>query len=333
MKTAAFNTGSDIHLLDHIAPLASLLQIPLIVTEELNAELGARYYPDVEIQYWPDLEHRLGEICEQYDALIECKYWQPHLKYLFQTLYKKKMHLIFCPHGFSDKGTQTPLLAPYATQDAALLYGPRHFEMLKTLNALPPLYIFVGNYRLTYSQKHPLLLPKKGKTVLYAPTWRDADQSTSFFDYGAKVIQELPNDWNLILKPHPLLEQRDPAQFYRLTALGEKKENVLLLNNFPPVYPVLSIADIYLGDASSVGYDFLYFNRPLYFFPSKQNLPLHRAGKVIDPTKNLYLQMDVKPKDQTAFYEEVFGYSPIGGSTTTLSKSFKRLATGLTKAS
>ena len=57
----------------------------------------------------PDLEFKLSAIAEQFDVLFECKYWAPHLKLLFQQLYNKKMQLVFCPHGQSDKGYQTPL--------------------------------------------------------------------------------------------------------------------------------------------------------------------------------------------------------------------------------
>ena len=42
MRCAAFNTGSDFHLLDHIAPLAAIMEMPLITVEEQNYELACR---------------------------------------------------------------------------------------------------------------------------------------------------------------------------------------------------------------------------------------------------------------------------------------------------
>ncbi|HSX25494.1 MAG TPA: CDP-glycerol glycerophosphotransferase family protein [Chlamydiales bacterium] len=318
MRCAAFNTGSDIHLLDHIAPLAELLQMPLITTETLNHELACRYYPQVEVRHMPDLEFKLSTIAEQFDTLFECKYWAPHLKSLFQQLYNKKMQLVFCPHGQSDKGYQTPLLAPYAQQDAVLICGKLMIQMLKDLSIWPSIsnYALIGNYRLQFYQKHQSFydnlvektfpLSSKNRTLLYAPTWRDADASTSFFDHAPKVLSQLPSDWNLLLKLHPLLEQRDPSHFYSIAALADKKPNVHLIHEFPPVYPLLSRADIYLGDASSVGYDFLFFQRPLYFFPTTHPGRLHSCGQFIDPSKNIYSQLEksnLYKEKQRALYQ------------------------------
>ena len=52
------------------------------------------------------------------------------------------------------------------------------------------------------------------RTLLYAPTWQDADGATSFFTHLDKVLADVPAHWNVIVKVHPLLEQRNPAQYY-----------------------------------------------------------------------------------------------------------------------
>ncbi len=306
MRCAALNTGPDFHLLDHIAPLAALMRMPLITTEELNQELACRYYPQVEIRHMSDLEFQLGALAEQFDVLFECKYWAFHLKSLFKKLYKKDMRLVFCPHGQSDKGFNAPLLSPYATQDAVLLYGELLVEMLKDLEIWPSIsnHTVIGNYRLHFYEKHrsfydalvgkEVPLNKKKRTLLYAPTWRDADGATSFFDHGSKVISQLPADWNLIIKLHPLLEQRDPATFYSIAALADKKQNAFLIQEFPPVYPLLSRVDVYLGDYSSIGYDLLAFQKPMFFFRQPHMMPvrLHDCGTLLDPEAPLFLQIE-----------------------------------------
>lgn len=325
MRSAAFNTGPDFHLLDHIAPLAELLQMPLITTEELNTALAHRYYPQVEVRYMPDLEFKLGEIAEQFDVLYECKYWVPHLKSLFRQIYNKEMKLIFCPHGQSDKGYKAPLLAPYALQDAVLIYGELMIDMLKELGVWPSIenHIIVGNYRLQFYRKYQSFydtlaereifskLDKKNRTLLYAPTWRDADNATSFFAHGGQIIDHLPSEWNLILKLHPLLEQRDPALFYTIAARADKKPNALIVHEFPPVYPILAKVDAYLGDASSVGYDFLAFQRPMFFLPTPTPGRLHACGTFIDPALSLYSQMQISnhyAEAQNKLYR--FAFSP-----------------------
>ncbi len=319
MRCAAFNTGPDFHLLDHIAPLAELLQMPLILTEELNYQLASRFYPQIELRLIPDLEFKLKEIGEEFDTLFECKYWQPHLKTIFRDLFQTNMNLVFCPHGQSDKGYQTPLLAPYAFQDAVLIYGKLMLDMLSELKIPIQNHAIIGNYRLNFYRKHQpfydaiarreVPLDPSKRTVLYAPTWRDADEASSFFDLGVKVMAELPQDWNLILKLHPLLEQRNPAEFYAIQSLAEKKQNLFLIDQFPPVYPILSMADVYLGDASSVGYDFLSFERPIYFLKTAKKGRLYQCGTAINLNQNIYSQLE-KPNryrdQQAALYRLAF---------------------------
>lgn len=305
MRFAAFNTGPEFHGLDHIAPLAELLDMPLIVTEEKSEMLARRYYPQVKVERISDLEMQLASIAQRFDVLFECKYWPVHLKSIFRNLYRKEMLLVFCPHGQSDKGFKAPLLAPYALQDLVLLYGDLMIQMLKDLEIWPSISssLVIGNYRLSFYHKYRTFydeivkkevpLNKAKKTLLYAPTWRDADGASSFFTQGAKVISQLPSDWNLILKVHPLLEQRDPAYFYAIASLVDKKPNALLIHEFPLVYPLLARSDVYLGDASSVGYDFLHFQRPLYFFPADFQGKLRSCGKVLNPDQNIYSQLEI----------------------------------------
>lgn len=319
MPSVAINSGPDFHLLDHIAPLAEMLRVPLITTEEKNWKLAQLYYPQIEHRFMPDMEFRLEEISAEFDTLIECKYFQPHLKWLFKTLFNKEMNLFFCPHGQSDKGYLTPLLAPYALQDLVFVYGPLMLDMLFEQNIQLKNHRIVGNYRLAFYKKHQAFYDKLAadqvkldfskKTLLYAPTWNDADQQSSFFTYAKRVIEELPESWNLIIKLHPLIKQRNPAEFFQIIDAVSQK-NISLLDEFPPVYPILQLADAYLGDASSVGYDFLFFEKPLYFFPRKGNGRLHQCGKTIDLTQSIYGQIDLDDcykQEKRKLYTYAFG--------------------------
>lgn len=324
----ALNTGPDYHLLDHIAPLADLLDIPLIVSEECNYTLAKTYYPHVRVEYKEDLEFELGSLAERFDALIECKYWKPHLKHLFQSMHRKKMDLIFCPHGQSDKGKAFPLLAPYAEQDIVLLYGDLLVLMLEELGIWPKMkrFAFVGNYRLIHYQKYQAFYDEqvdreifapfsaKTKTLLYAPTWHDADKATSFFTHLDKVLTDVPPHWNVIVKVHPLLEQRNPAQYYDALRRIDKVSNARLVSHFPPVHPILNRIEAYLGDFSSVGYDALFYQKPMLFFPSP-GLPegrLRECGQIVNPDKPLFAFIEAAfnlKEKQTTLYQSAFRQS------------------------
>ena len=344
INACALNTSAETLFLDHISPLASLLKIPLIVTNKENAQLTAKYYPEVKVRYWPDLEFRLHELAEEFDALIECNYWEPHLKQLFRLRFKKEMRLIFCPHGQSDKGFLAPSLAPYALQETILLYGNLMKEMLQELKIWDKIssHAQVGNFRLNYYEGHKArlfrcaqeeifsLLSPSNHTLLYAPTWNDDDRATSFFAYGKKLIQELPNDWNLIIKVHPLLVSYHPHLFYPLSSFAEKQRNCIITSQFPPIYPLLDKIDAYLGDYSSIGYDLLIFQKPMFFLEQSHLSPmrLHSCGKILDPSKNLFqsIEKGIAEADgfrplQAALYKKAF--APVENIQKTLFEALK----------
>lgn len=307
-KACALNTSPEIFYIDHIAPLASLLNIPLIATDEKNARLAEKYYPEVHLRYTPDLSDHLDEVAKEFDILIGCDYWAPHQKELFSSLYQKEMRLIFCPHGQSDKGYETPTLAPYGYQEEILIYGNLMREMLSDLNLWDriPNSLAVGNFRLRYYQKYRdrmLLdaereifshLNPENQTLLYAPTWKDGDKATTFFDCIEKLVSETPSNWNVIVKIHPLLPARDPALFYRLSILEEKQDNIVFVHEFPMIYPLLEKMDAYLGDYSSIGYDALAFQKPMFFLTQPHLRPgrLHTCGKILDISQHLFDQIE-----------------------------------------
>lgn len=307
-RYCAVNTSSEIFYLDHICPLASLLKIPLIVSDEKNAALTQKYYSEVDLHYFPDLDFRLGELADRFDALISCDYWRPELRFQFSYLYRKDMRLILCPHGQSDKGYKAPSLAPYSYQREVLLYGDLMKKMLQELGLFDSIAspITVGNFRYLYYQTFKEKLSKiverevfshlnpGCKTLLYAPTWKDLDGSTSFFEGIEKLFKEAPKDWNVIVKMHPLLASRDLGFLDRLSFFQEKHRNFLFLHELPFVYPILERIDAYLGDYSSVGYDVLAFQKPMFFFKAK-DLPeakLHTCGQILEDANDLFSSIE-----------------------------------------
>jgi CDP-glycerol glycerophosphotransferase (TagB/SpsB family) len=91
-----------------------------------------------------------------------------------------------------------------------------------------------------------------------------------------------------MIKLHPFLETFHPAHTFAITEKYKNIDGLLFIAKFPSIYPILSISDIYIGDFSSIGYDFLFFNRPMFFLTnlddnlSKQNPTfLHQCGKII----------------------------------------------------
>jgi hypothetical protein len=326
MKCCAWNTGATSLFLDHIAPLASLLDMPLIVTHDENAALAKKFYPEVKVRYWPDLEFRLQELAEEFDTIFDCDFSSPSIKFLWSHLFQKEVRLIFCPHGQSDKGYGAPTLAPYIWQETVLLYGSLMKEMLVELHLWDSIkaHVQIGNYRLHYYRQHRehlmnmaqteifSALDPARRTLLYAPTWNDDDRSTTFFMVMEKIVKEIPDGWNLIVKIHPFLWENNAAFF---SSLQEKGGRIIFVHDFPPIYPLLERADAYLGDYSSVGYDALAFRLPMFFI-QKPSLPaarLHSCGQVLDLSGSLFESIERGLNDaplfrsaQDALYQKAF---------------------------
>ncbi len=126
--------------------------------------------------------------------------------------------------------------------------------------------------------------------MLYAPTWQDYEKSSSFMDAIEPLIETLPTNHNLIVKLHPNLLLQEELKMDRILQKYEDLKNVLFLTEFPAIYPLLNLSDVYIGDMSSIGYDFLEFNRPMFFLNQHSRNPqvdhglyLFRCGMEIHP--------------------------------------------------
>jgi len=300
-KTAAVYYSKIVAQLDHIAPLSYILGISLLMQDEQFYKIAKEFYPQVKADLKPILY--FYELTKNFDILISCSNWFVKDKIAFEILNKKKVKLILCPHGNSDKGyIEKGNMLCYLIPDAVFLYGNHMIDLLKNLKIFKKLkqYVVIGNYRLSFYKKFKKFYDKivddkifkklnpKNKTILYAPTWKDHENSTSFFCIFNQLIKNMPEHYNLIIKPHPNLEKKHPVEFYQIYE-ENLPSNVIFLENFPLIYPLLNRCDIYLGDFSSVGYDFLYFQKPMFFidhlkrdFKTNPSLYLHKCGLQIE---------------------------------------------------
>lgn len=292
MNPVAFLSYDFTHHLDHLAPLCYALNCPLIVDSQLTYEKGKLFYPHVDIRLEEPIDlTSWGEKANM--IILSTKNAGRELSASFSLLGFEDLHFCFCPHGQSDKGYKKRELDPFYHQDIALLYGKKMVESLKKHGVLKTIKntVTIGNYRLWFfkqfekeydtllKQTLPRFQDNSRKKYLFAPTWQDGENPSSFFEKTEAMIEALPKHIHLVVKIHPLLEKQFPAV---VTSVSEKYRdlaNVDILLHYPLIYPLLSKIDVYIGDYSSVGYDFLYFNRPMFFFAtSSQTTPLQHAG-------------------------------------------------------
>jgi CDP-glycerol glycerophosphotransferase (TagB/SpsB family) len=177
---------------------------------------------------------------------------------------------IWLPHGLSDKGWKSPFFEALQSEDLLLVYGQRMRDVLKEKNiSLPQLSI--GNFRKEFYLQHrsfyDALLPDR-RAILYAPTWEDGEQNGTFWHAFPKLIEQIPQDKHLFVKVHPNTQRKYAHQLEQFP-----KGSYTWIENFPPIYPLLNKTDIYIGDMSSIGYDFITFHRPLFFLRKEKTDP------------------------------------------------------------
>jgi hypothetical protein len=275
---------AQIHFLDHLAVICHVLDAPLLLIKELEFNIAKTFYPEVDIRFMPYEEFSSDYLVSNFDVLILSDLWSKaafHEKYdSLEKKYGKTLRHMHCPHGFSDKGYY---LHKCAYEDILLVYGLNMLDLLKYYGVSQHLshYAITGNYRYSYYKKHQAFykeiinkevltkFDKERPLILYAPTWQDSDQATTFFDVCSNILDLLPKDYNMVVKTHPRLEWDDPTLYYQILRKYKDKKNILFLNEFPLVYPLLDCADMYIGDMSAIGYDYLVFNKPMFFLNTK----------------------------------------------------------------
>lgn len=290
---------------DHLAVICVIMNIPLLFANETDFVSGEKYYPGLNAQSHDYQEFTPEYLLEHYDVLFMSDVWNPKLFHQrYQALEKKHQKLlrsVFCPHGFSDKGFY---FKTCVDEDIILVYGQNMLDLFKENQLLEKLhsYVIVGNYRYQYYKQHQQFydqlvqkeiwdkFAKKQSTILYAPTWRDQADSSTFFQAIATLLDHLPPEYNMLVKLHPRLELDDIGSLYQIIGKYEQAKNIVFLTDFPPVYPILSNCDLYIGDMSSIGYDFLVFDRPMFFLnkdkidsKTNRNGYLYRCGIEITP--------------------------------------------------
>jgi hypothetical protein len=306
LDIVGIHTGPD-NYLDHLGVLCAMLQVPLIVTEEKTYASAKKFYPWLDVVLKDHLDLSL-EYISRFDAIIESgHYWALELVPLIELLLGKKMRIIYCPHGNSDKGHSSKICYP---KDISLIYGKQMLDLVKDRQSLNA-HILTGNFRYQFYRKHQqfydAFAPKKEKPLLlYAPTWPNQENPSNFFDICERVIEELKEHFDLIIKLHPFLEELYPAQTYHLISRYEN----FFLTDFPPIYPLLNICDAYLGDFSSIGYDFLAFDKPMFFLQDNPG-PLKECGVTVPQNCDLlkFLIEHWNQKGKAPFRKEIYHYA------------------------
>jgi hypothetical protein len=284
-RVAAINFGENLtYRIDHLIPLCDLLKAPLFVGDQDSIKDLNDFYPKNYLVYLRQQDAL--KTLAQYDLIITSdKNSARELGLLIKHLFGKRIRFLYLPHGNSDKGQYKRSMDQFLYQDISCIYGSQMLQRLTAQGIINRLngFVTIGNIRKDYYLAYKSFFDskiahlfhkdiKKKTTILYAPSWDDDERRCSYQAISQNLIKFLPDDWYLIIKIHPLFEKFSPGKVALLMEKTKSMENMTVLFDMPLIYPLLQQCDLYLGDYSSIGYDYLWFDRPMYFVdPSNRN--------------------------------------------------------------
>jgi hypothetical protein len=206
-------------------------------------------------------------------------------------------------HGMSDKPfTYERDFSDYLL---CLCVGQRQADRLlqspcnKTMK-----WTLVGYPKFDHPPTTAPLFENGKKTLIYSPTWRKENISSIdiFLDHP-EVITQLTQEYNLIVKPHPNIFNPD-RQFYDQSIVDRLYQlpDIQLIRS-GNVMPWFAQADLFMGDISAAGYEWLYYNKPMVFLnpqpgvlqasPDVASMTyLWQCGEVCDDMKELKRLID-----------------------------------------
>lgn len=320
--------GNRLNYVDHLVPLCQMMNIPLLCTDKWIYELIDLYYPAMSLICEEPADHCFDHALAPYEVLFYVDLFRsPHGAFQFcEYSYSGKARSVCAQHGNSDKKRNVFWAEKHADEDVVLLNGQHMIDFMKEKNVIDriPHLIRSGNFRQEYYLKNQSFFEKKinlprsdKKTVLYAPTWSSLNalsymrsDYSSFLSVHTSIFDRIPPKYRLFVKLHPYLFRYFPEEIEEIKRLYAGSPQIYFLDDIPLIYPLLEQIDIYLGDYSSIGYDFLVFNRPLFFLNmsgrdplSDKGVYLFNCGRVIDPNE-LHRVYEIMDETDSKQYEK-----------------------------
>lgn len=209
---------------------------------------------------YSDYKHLFTIDCnlDAYDLVLTPTFLRDH-----EWPNKKNAVQIF--HGMSDKPFTYE--RDFNNYLLCLCAGQRQLDRLlrNSLNRNMR-WVKIGYPKFDRPLTPPRIFNNDKKTLIYCPTWRKGGiSSIELFLDNIDVLDEILEAYNLIVKPHPNIFNRD-RQFFDQRIINRLRQvpGIKLVRS-GNVMPLFARSDLYVGDISASGYEWLYFNRPMIF--------------------------------------------------------------------
>ncbi|WP_292440182.1 CDP-glycerol glycerophosphotransferase family protein [Methylophaga sp.] len=211
---------------------------------------------------------------------------------LIETIAEKNIRFMYAlgkaRHNFS---------AWNSSYDLFLGFGPFHAEQLARFNTpvvqmgYPRYDIFFNGLPDLTPLTEQLQLDPDKETLLWLPTWRELSSVPAY----AERMAELADDYNIIVKLHPLTQEEEPQIIDLLAPLPFTAVITSVIDN---VY-LFALADKVICDYGGTAFGAIYLDKPLLLLnlPDAQQDPLAGAD-----SPDIMLRNDIVSLDAGSFH-------------------------------
>ena len=248
-------------------------------------------YNNIKVKYFKSIDKIKNDIIDRAIKIII--YPDYHIRF-FKDIPGLKHVQVF--HGISDKSYDySKHVLDY---DLFFIAGEDSYERYRKKGLLKkntgrligyPKFdrVFKGELKKDEIEK-TLNIDSNIPTVLYAPTWIDKALNSSWKRFYKDIIYKKPDGVNLIIKPHPNLVKYRKDEINECIAMAKKDRRIKIFDKLHDITPVLAVADLLIGDVSSVTREFLAFKKPFVFLSNKpkwlwkkEKIKLWNCGNVV----------------------------------------------------
>ena len=211
-------------------------------------------------QEYSDYKHLFTTDCnlDAYDLVLTPTFLRDHEQ-------PDRNNVVQIFHGMSDKPFTYE--RDFNNYRLCLCAGQRQVDrfLYDTLNR-DMRWVKIGYPKFDRPATAPEIFRNNKKTLIYCPTWRKGGiSSIDLFLNNSDLLDRTLKAYNLIVKPHPNIFNRD-RKFYDEGIVNRLRQVPgIKLFRSGNVMPLFARSDLYIGDISASGYEWLYFNRPMIF--------------------------------------------------------------------
>jgi len=280
----------------------------------------------------------LREVEEKFDCLLsnnieEIIDYDPAAVFLASKCNKRlrrslpNAYFIWTRHGFSSKNWAWRSIR---VCDIACVSSEWVKQEFIRRGHLPKLGFWVTGYPPMdsfYRNMKTDVIPEKGKTILYAPTF---DENLSAFpvigtSWIQQVLQEIP-EIEIFVKLHPHTVDHHPRWIDEIDDISRGNPQMTVLDPQSDIYKIMHRADILISDVSSVIFFFLALNRPIILV-SNQNrfkekkydpqgpescwrdlgIEVYHPEEILPTLKRCMADPTIKQEERQQYRERVFG--------------------------